>query len=95
MCVKKANHCTHIQKTFQHFDGYLVTFDPKLDEHLPNTTTKKRKVRRQLEIAMSNGISAEEIIALVGEIRESEGNKRLQNNIEETRKKFGTFYKLN
>ena len=97
ICVRKKGEplYTYTKKTFQHFDGYLVTFDPKLDEHLPNTTTKKRKVRRQLEIAMSNGISAEEIIALVGEIRESEGNKRLKNNIEETRKKFGTFYKLN
>ena len=44
---------------------------------------------------MSNGISAEEIIELVVEIRENESNKRLKKNIEDTRKKYGTLCDLN
>ena len=40
---------------------------------------------------MSNGISAEEIIALVEEIGEKDNNKRLKKNIDETRKKYGMF----
>ena len=35
---------------------------------------------------MSNGISAGEIIGLVGEIKEHESNKTLKSSIEETRK---------
>ena len=91
ICVRKKGEplYTYTKKTFQHFDGYLVTVDPKLDEHLPNTTLKKRKIKKQIEIAMSNGISAEEIIGLVGEIKEYESNKRLKLSIEETRKNYG------
>ena len=43
---------------------------------------------------MSNGISAGEIIGLVGEIKEHESNKTLKSSIEEMRKKYGKSYCL-
>ena len=48
ICVRKKGEpiYNYRKMTFQHFDGYLVTFDNHMEKHLPDLILQKRKIKK-------------------------------------------------